>query len=54
MASYFIAPRSGVLIESPVNSGDFRHPTLPFAMFQLHDLIMRPMEVIGEIGYLLE
>jgi hypothetical protein len=60
------APRSGMefsfgclssrdlLVQSLVNPGNFSDPALPFSMLQGHDLLMGPVEVIGNIGYLLK
>jgi len=42
------------VIEALVNLGDLFHPTLSFLMFQAHDMLIRPMKVIRDIGYLLK
>lgn len=42
------------LIEALINPGHFMHPALSLAMVELHKLIVRPVEVIGQIGYLFE
>jgi hypothetical protein len=45
---------SYLLIQSLVNVGNFSDPALPFSVRQGHDLLMGPVEVIGDIGYLLK
>src|SRR5271155_2766342 len=42
------------LVELPVDPGNFRDPALALAVIQGHDLFVRPMQVIGDEGYLLE
>src|SRR5271165_454299 len=41
------------LVQLPVDPGDFRDPSLAFAVIQGHDLFVRPMQVVGDEGYLL-
>jgi hypothetical protein len=36
-----------------VNSGDLLHPLSPLGVLEREQLVVRPVEVIGEIGYLL-
>src|SRR5262249_37221324 len=43
----------GLLIEAPVDAGDFRDPALALAMVQRQNLLVRPMKVIRHIRYLL-
>lgn len=40
-------------IHSLVNIRDLRNPLLPLAMIHTHNLVMGPVEVIGDVGYLL-
>ena len=40
-------------IEALIDRRDLLHPTAPLGMLQGHDLIVRPVEVIGDEGYLL-
>lgn len=39
--------------QPPIDTGDFLHPLLPFGMFQIENVVQRPVEVISQIGYLL-
>jgi len=45
-------PLSG-FVEPPIDVGDLRYPLLAFGVFELQQLIQRPVEVIGQVGYLL-
>jgi hypothetical protein len=40
-------------IEPAVDLGNFVHPDLALGVFHLFDLRQRPVEVIGQVGYLL-
>src|SRR5690242_16064106 len=40
------------LIHLPVNGGDLLHPAPPVGVFQLHDLPLRPVEVVRDERYL--
>jgi hypothetical protein len=42
------------LVEAFVDLGYFLNPLPAFPMFQPHDLLIGPMEVKGDIGYLLK
>lgn len=44
---------AGALAEAPVDPGDLIYPLLPVAMFQIKNVLKRPVEVIGQVGYLL-
>src|SRR3982074_905472 len=44
---------ASLLIEPLVDAADLGHPPLPLTMVQLHDLVTRPVKVIGEVRYLL-
>src|SRR5580692_4038477 len=46
-------PLSGGFIEPLINSRDFTDPALSFAVVQGHNLLIRPMQVIRDEGYLL-
>ena len=35
------------------DSGDFLHPPLPLAVLEPQQLLVRPVEVVSDIGYLL-
>lgn len=41
------------LVEAAVDIGDFCHPPLSFAMFEIQDFAAWPMKVVGDVGYLL-
>lgn len=41
------------IVKPAVDAGNLPHPNLPFFVLHGHDLIMWPIEVIGNIGYLL-
>ena len=42
-----------ILTHLPVNTGDLPNPFLAFKMVHGHDIIVRPVEMIGNEGYLL-
>src|SRR5215813_8640088 len=42
------------LVEPLVDLGDLLHPPLTLPMVEVHDLPVRPMKVIGDVGYLLK
>jgi hypothetical protein len=42
-----------LVVYLPVDLADFIAPLLPIPMLHQHDLVMRPMQVIGDEGYLL-
>jgi hypothetical protein len=44
---------NGGLAKPPVDPGDLIHPLLTVAVFQIEDVLQRPVEVIGQVGYLL-
>jgi len=44
---------SRTFVQSLVDVGDFFDPPLPFWMLHAHDVSARPVEVIGDVGYLL-
>src|SRR5688572_26152446 len=46
-----LARRHG--IQPAVDLGHFLHPRLSLGVFHLFDLRQRPVEVIGQVGYLL-
>jgi hypothetical protein len=52
--SFSCLSSSYLLVQSLVNVGNFSHPALPFSVLQGHDLLMGPVEVIGDVGYLLK
>ena len=41
------------VIEPAVDAGHLFHPLLSLRVIQVKDLVQRPVEVIGQIGYLL-
>jgi hypothetical protein len=41
------------LIYAPVDGRDFLNPPTPLGVFQIENLVRRPMKVIGHEGYLL-
>jgi len=43
-----------LFVESLIDRGDLGNPLLPLAVFQPHDLVIGPVEVKGDVGYLLE
>ncbi len=43
----------GGAVELAVDVGDFPNPPLPLPVLEMHDLIERPVKMIGNIGYLL-
>jgi hypothetical protein len=45
---------AGLLIGSLVEVGDLGDPSSTVSMFQGQDLVVRPVEVIGDEGYLLD
>jgi len=45
--------RRGQIIEPAVYAGHFFHPLLPLGVIQIQNLAERPVEVKGQIGYLL-
>jgi hypothetical protein len=54
-----LAPRNGArqlgrLAQLAVNTRDLLHPLAAFGVFHLHDLARRPVEVVGDISYLLK
>jgi hypothetical protein len=53
-ASHTCATLLHCVIETLVDLGDLFHPAPPFQVFQAHDLSVRPMKVISDIGYLLK
>jgi hypothetical protein len=40
-------------IKTLINIGYLLYPRLPLGVFEMHNLIQRPVKMIGEIGYLL-
>jgi len=40
-------------VQPAVDVGHLFHPLPPLGMFQIQNLVQRPVEVIGQIGYLL-
>ena len=40
-------------IHALINARNFLHPLPPVAVFQVHHLIMRPVKVVSDEGYLL-
>src|SRR5262249_29862704 len=42
------------LVEPLVDLGDLLHPPLTLPVVEIHDLPVRPMKVIGDVGYLLK
>jgi hypothetical protein len=47
-----LVPLSGI-VKPAIDVGDLFHPLLALVVLQLHDRVERPVEVIGQIGYLL-
>ena len=45
--------RRGRLVKPAVDFGDFLHPALPFGVIESQHFVHGPMEVIGDVGYLL-
>jgi len=45
---------SGFVVETSIDLGDLGHPLLALAVLQMHDLLIRPVKVVGDVGYLLE
>lgn len=41
------------LVQAAVDLGNLLHPSPPLWMFQLQDIIQRPVKVIRNVGYLL-
>ena len=41
------------LVETLVDLGDLRDPTLALGMLERQDLVVRPVKVIGNVRYLL-
>ena len=41
-------------VELRINSGDLVDPSLTLAVLQVHDLVIGPVEVVSNVGYLLE
>lgn len=39
-----------LLIDSLVDVGDLRYPVPAIAMFETHDAVIIPVEVIGKVG----
>jgi len=37
----------------PIDLADLFHPSVPLGMLQIEDIVERPMEVIGDVRYLL-
>lgn len=44
---------SGAIPKPAVDIRDLFHPALAFAMFQIHDHVTLPVEIIRDVGYLL-
>jgi hypothetical protein len=42
-----------LLVEPAVDAGDLFHPTLPVAVLQRQDLLVRPVEMKRDVRYLL-
>jgi hypothetical protein len=42
------------LVKSLVDLGDLLHPPLTLPVVEVHDLPMRPMKVVRDVGYLLK
>ena len=42
-----------MLVQLPIDAGDFRHPAAAIGVLHVQDLIRRPMKVKGDEGYLL-
>jgi len=36
-----------------VDLADLFHPPMPLGVFEVHHVVERPVEVVGDIGYLL-
>jgi hypothetical protein len=45
--------RAAGFIESAIDPGDLLDPALPLAVLKVKHLLGRPVEVIGNVGYLL-
>ena len=41
------------LVKPAVDIGDLLHPPLSFGVFEIQDVVPRPMEMVGDVGYLL-
>jgi hypothetical protein len=41
------------LIEPAINAGQLLHPLPSFGMFQVEDVVERPVKVVSQVGYLL-
>ena len=41
------------LVYLPVDLGDLTNPDLPLPVFHVEDIVDGPMEVVGDVGYLL-
>jgi hypothetical protein len=41
------------LVHPPIDPGNLLHPPAAIAMLERHDLRLRPVKVIGDVGYLL-
>jgi hypothetical protein len=44
---------SSLLVHATIDRRDLRHPFAALGVLHGHDLALRPMEVIGDKGYLL-
>ena len=44
----------GRFIETPIDAAQLIDPSKPLVMIHIHDLRVRPMKVVRQIGYLLE
>jgi hypothetical protein len=42
------------VVKPPIDLGNLLYPPLPFSVFQAHDLAIRPMKVVSDVGYLLK
>jgi hypothetical protein len=42
-----------LLVHPPIDGRDLFHPAAAVGVLERHDLVMRPVKVIGEKGYLL-
>jgi len=45
--------RLGCLIKPAIDPGNLLHPMLSLGVFERQDVLKWPMEVIGDVGYLL-
>jgi hypothetical protein len=45
--------RRGGLVKPAVDLGDLLHPTLPFGVIESQHFVHGPMEMVGDVGYLL-